>query len=335
MKTDYMGYKKSGGTMPREMWELIQSYKHKGTQAQKANKERYEKGLGIWEDVVGQYAPGGDFGQGAMASYQRSKTRDLAQASQSLVSAGLYNSTIAANMPKKYEEEVGTPFRLNLEDIRQQRLGEARAGMAGFIERREDIPPDPTLLAALLQKGASAGGFGGTGTEDTTARISKIFGPSDMFGRGAGSSRSSGGGGGLNSGGGGGYGGGGGRSGGGGYGGGGFGQGGTGSGEPETVSDFLDTVKAMQAGWTNPFYKGSGTNKLFWDEDKQQWRRTWGGGEKKYGSAEQTYYTSWLTPEQAAEEVRKGLQAQIDIARKNKEDVDISNIWKEASGGWL
>lgn len=183
MATDYMGYRKSGGTMPREMWELIQSYKQRGEEAKQANLERYEKGLGIWEDVVGQYAPGGGFGEGAMASYQRSKTRDLAQASQSLVSAGLYNSTIAANLPKKYEEEVGTPFRLNLEDIRQQRLGEARAGMAGFIERREDIPPDPTLLAALLQKGASAGGLGGTGvTGGTGGTTTRIFGPSNMFG---------------------------------------------------------------------------------------------------------------------------------------------------------
>jgi hypothetical protein len=124
--------------------------------ANAANEKRYSEAKGIYEGISAQYAPGGKFQAGALASFERQKLRDMATANQSLVSSGLFNTTIAAGLPSKYEEEVGTPFRLNLEDIRMQRYGEAQTNLAGLIERREDVAPDPSLYANLMQ-GASSG----------------------------------------------------------------------------------------------------------------------------------------------------------------------------------
>lgn len=125
--------------------------------ANAANEKRYEEAKGIYQGIAETYAPGGTFGQGALATFERQKTRDISSASQSLVDSGLYNTTVTAGLDKKYEEEVGNPFRLNLEDVRMQRYGEAQAGLAGLVERRTDQAPDPNLYANL-QQGASSGG---------------------------------------------------------------------------------------------------------------------------------------------------------------------------------
>jgi len=50
---------------------------------------------------------------------------------------------------RRWEEAVGGPERLKLEDIQMQRLSQAQIGKAGFIERREDIGPDYGMIAQL------------------------------------------------------------------------------------------------------------------------------------------------------------------------------------------
>ncbi len=139
-------------------------------QARKANEQRYTQGMGLWDEIIQRYQPGGGFGAGAMASYERGKTKAVGAGMQQLVSSGLANTTVAATIGKKYEEEVGTPFKLQLQDVQSQRLTEAQAGKAGFIERRSDVGPDPGLVAGLGQQagyaqGIQAGGYGGGSTK--------------------------------------------------------------------------------------------------------------------------------------------------------------------------
>lgn len=131
--------------------DVMEKYETAANQAKAANLARYEEGKGIWDNIVSQYRPGGGFGSGAMANYERGKVRDIGKASQALVSSGLYNTTMGAGLEKKYEEEVGTPFKLNLEDLRMQRYAQAMEGKAGFVERREDAYPDAGLYANLMQ----------------------------------------------------------------------------------------------------------------------------------------------------------------------------------------
>ena len=131
-----------------------------------ANEERYSQGMGLWDEIIKRYQPGGGYGAGALASYERGKTGAVGAGMQQLVSSGLANTTVAATIGKKYEEEVGTPFKLQLQDVQSQRLSEAQAGKAGFIERRTDAYPDPGLAASLgsqvgYAQGMQAGGYGG------------------------------------------------------------------------------------------------------------------------------------------------------------------------------
>jgi len=114
--------------------------------ANQANEARYQEGLGIYDQLSALYEPGGKFGAGAMSSYQQGKGQAMASGMQSMVSSGLSNTTTAAGLGQKYESEVGTPFRLQLEDLRMSKYAGALQGKAGFIERRTDAAPNPALM---------------------------------------------------------------------------------------------------------------------------------------------------------------------------------------------
>ena len=131
-------------------------------EANEANEARYQQGLGLYGQIADIYAPGGSFGAGHEAQLERTKTRDVASAQQQMVSSGLWGTTVAAAIPSAWEETVGQPSRLALQDVQMGRYGEALAGQAGFMERRSDIGPDMGLFANLMQ-GASAGPMGGGG----------------------------------------------------------------------------------------------------------------------------------------------------------------------------
>jgi len=87
--------------------------------------------------LLSRYAPGGEFGKGQEALLGRAKTKGIADISQGLVSAGLAGTTIAAGAGKKWEEEVGMPARLQMEDIRSQRYSDVALNLAGYLERKE------------------------------------------------------------------------------------------------------------------------------------------------------------------------------------------------------
>ena len=70
----------------------------------------------------------------------------MASGQQRLVSAGLAGTTVGAGMEQRWEEERGIPERLRLEDIRTQRLTEAMAAKAGYMER-EGARAEATSLA--------------------------------------------------------------------------------------------------------------------------------------------------------------------------------------------
>jgi hypothetical protein len=153
---------------PATMQDLIGQYVQRMNDANTANENRYNQGLGLYDAIVQAYMPGGGYGAGAMKSYQQGKQQSMSQAMQSAVDAGLAGTTVPSGFGTKYEQEVGTPFRLNLADLQMGKLTDALANMAGFVERRTDQAPSSAELANLVQTASSAGGEtgagGGTGT---------------------------------------------------------------------------------------------------------------------------------------------------------------------------
>lgn len=162
--------------------DILAKFQEAQQRANEANLERYRQGLSLYDQIIGQYSPGGTFGQGVEAQLGRSRTKALAQGTQALVSAGLAGTTKAATLGRQFEEEVAVPARLRMEDIRQERLAEARRGKAGFMERREDVGPDYRTIAGLAQQA-------GTRRKVIPARSPRYWGSSpevgtDFFKRG-------------------------------------------------------------------------------------------------------------------------------------------------------
>ena len=110
----------------------------------------------ILDDIIKVYSPGGAYGQGTEAMLGRQKTKDLASASQSLVSSGLSNTTQAAGLGKKWEEEVGMPTRAKLEDVRYGALTSAMGQKVGFLSSIEDEMLNYQLMAELQKTASSA-----------------------------------------------------------------------------------------------------------------------------------------------------------------------------------
>lgn len=135
---------------------LIKQFQEAQEKANAANEARYNEALAEYNKIIELYSPEGSFGKGFEAQLERGRTKALAQGTQQLVSSGLYGTTTAAGLGKKFEEEVAVPARLQMEDIRTQRLAEARQAKAGLIERREDVGPDYATMAQLAMQAASS-----------------------------------------------------------------------------------------------------------------------------------------------------------------------------------
>lgn len=131
---------------------LLARFQKAEEEARAANLTRYQEAMGIYKDIESMYAPGGTFGKGYEAMLERAKTKSVAGGMQHLVSAGLAGTTRAGGLERLFEEEVGMPQRLKLEDIRTQQLTEAKRARAGFIERRQDEYPDYALMAQLMRQ---------------------------------------------------------------------------------------------------------------------------------------------------------------------------------------
>ena len=109
--------------------------------------------LAAIERAKAQYAPGGGFGKGTEAGLERGRVKAMASGMQGLVGAGLAGTTMAGTLGKKYEEEVGTPTRLGVEERRAQALSGiemAQAGM-GFQAGQAGVQTSLQMYLAQLQ----------------------------------------------------------------------------------------------------------------------------------------------------------------------------------------
>jgi hypothetical protein len=161
-----------GGLMARTRSAPNNRYGSAYDQANAAAFERENEIRGIFDDIVGTYAPGGSYLKGAEAMIDRQKQKYVGSATQNLISSGLFGSTMTAGLPGKFEEEIGMPSRLKLEDMRTQAYTGALGQKASFIERIEEQVPDYGLMANLTAQAQQpqqslsswlAETFGGTG----------------------------------------------------------------------------------------------------------------------------------------------------------------------------
>ena len=130
----------------------------------------------LLDQIIERYRPGGEFGKGEEALLGRAKTKSVASFSQGMVSRGLSNTSTAATGGSRWEEEVGMPARLGLEDIRSQRLTSALGAKAGYMERTEARKGQTALdlyrirqsQPTLAEQGLNAFGQPFAGTQQTS-----------------------------------------------------------------------------------------------------------------------------------------------------------------------
>jgi len=125
-------------------------------QANQATLKREEEIRALMDEIIGTYSPGGSFGAGTEAMIDRQKTKAIGQGTQSLISSGLYGSTMTAGLGTAFEEDVAMPTRLKLEDLRTQKYSDALGQKAGFVERIEDQSPSYETMANLYSQASSA-----------------------------------------------------------------------------------------------------------------------------------------------------------------------------------
>lgn len=144
-----------GPTTPQD---LINQFTAAGEESKAANLARGEEIRGLTQQVIDMFQPGGSFGQGFLSEIERLKTNTVAGQTQQAVSSGLFNTTATGNLGAQFEANQGTQARLQLADMQAQRLAGAIESQAGFVERFEDVGPDPGLVANLVTAAADQPG---------------------------------------------------------------------------------------------------------------------------------------------------------------------------------
>jgi hypothetical protein len=87
----------------------------------------------LFAEAMKKFQPGGTFGKKEEAMLARAKKRYLASSAQRMVSAGLSGTTVPMAEEAKFQEEIGEPTRLGLEDVRTSRLNELLMSKAGYL----------------------------------------------------------------------------------------------------------------------------------------------------------------------------------------------------------
>ena len=134
--------------------------------------------MNLFAGAIKKYQPGGEFGKAEKAMLATAKKKFMASGAQSMVSAGLSGTSVPESMNAKFEESVGTPTRLGLEDTRTSRLSEmlmSKAGYLGGVKQQQTAAEQrmTELRASLLSQSSGGGGGGGgiiSGGVDNTGR---------------------------------------------------------------------------------------------------------------------------------------------------------------------
>lgn len=130
---------------------LIRGMSIAGARARQANIARQRRIESLYSEMMKRVQPGGAFEKRGLGEIERARTKGVGQETQQMISSGMYGTTTAAGVPRRWEAEVGAPARLRLEDIMQQRQMGVQQQLAGFLERIQEPYPDyRALMQAIM-----------------------------------------------------------------------------------------------------------------------------------------------------------------------------------------
>ena len=118
------------GSQTSPLQDILSQYEQAAESARLSNLQRSEQVQAIWDEIIRRYQPGGTFEARALQQLEARKKRETGAEMQQLISSGLFGTTVAGGVGRRWEEAVGAPARLSLEDIMMQRLSTAQIGKA-------------------------------------------------------------------------------------------------------------------------------------------------------------------------------------------------------------
>lgn len=125
---------------------LISGFQQQAAGARQANLARQQRIESIYSSMLERYQPGGAFEKGGLAQIESARTKGVGREQQQMISSGLFGTTTAASVGRRWEADVGAPARLRLEDIMGQRRTGIQQQKAGFLERIQQPYPDYSAL---------------------------------------------------------------------------------------------------------------------------------------------------------------------------------------------
>jgi hypothetical protein len=149
--TTYRGGNGSGTGPGTSLADLMGQYQTATNQANAANSKRYKQGLG---KLQGAYDLVNQTGATQVNDINRRATEQSAKAQQSLISRGLGNSTVVHTIQAGIDREANNA-RIAAGESKNRQLADISGQQAGFIERRNDTPPDTGLLTNLIQNASA------------------------------------------------------------------------------------------------------------------------------------------------------------------------------------
>lgn len=142
----------AAGTAGTTVDTLPSTFEQALAQANKKNEERSQRG----HDIFGQMQTNVDtFGQTRREQISRGLEQDIAADTSNLVSRGLFNSSGIESLERGRKQDAGFQ-QTALEEAIARSRNEILSQQVGFIERRTDQGPDPTLFANLQSAATSA-----------------------------------------------------------------------------------------------------------------------------------------------------------------------------------
>lgn len=172
-----LAYQGQGGMPPapqqdpqQTIKDALAEYRRATEEAKQANLARYNQGMGMHEGLR-RRVMGLQKGQGAQqrADLHEQYRKERAAYQQSAISRGAASPALMSTMNQgSMRREQESANRLN-EALRREHIGydmSLQNNQLGFLERRNDIGPDPALYARLMQslgQGQGELGQGGAG----------------------------------------------------------------------------------------------------------------------------------------------------------------------------
>lgn len=116
-----------------------------------ANRARQAEVTSLYDQIINLAQT---YASGEEARLEQTKKKDIASGMQTLVSAGLANTTRAATLGQRWESDIGATARADIGARKSEKISTALGQKAQFLTNIEDEYPDYSTIANLVMQAA-------------------------------------------------------------------------------------------------------------------------------------------------------------------------------------